>query len=87
MGWTNVPGKNEVQIALLPLSTFSVGRLGSAEAQRLCFFFFALETKHSAGGRNDVTTYNRKRAATITFLRIEQGNIFSDFPTYVMHDK
>lgn len=47
----------------------------------------ALENKHSAGSRNDVITYNRKRTATNIFLRIEQGNILSDFPAYLMHDK
>jgi hypothetical protein len=67
------------------LSTFSVGRLGSADAQRR--FLFALQNKHWAGIRNGVITYNRRRAATITFFRTEEGNTLCDFSTYVMRDK
>ena len=44
MGWTTVLRKNEVQIALLPLSTFSVGRLGSVDAQRRCFVWTREQT-------------------------------------------
>jgi hypothetical protein len=81
----DVPRKNEVQIALPPLPTFSVGRLGSADAQRRCF----------VGTREQTTSLEQewrnklqhKRATINTFLRIEQGNTLYDLPTDVMHDK